>query len=59
MSLSCGTLFSATAKTQNIGKPIYRRGWFCPIITDMKVYLETIGCRLNESEIEAMARSYA
>ena len=24
----------------------------------MKVYLETIGCRLNESEIEAMARNF-
>ena len=28
------------------------------IITIMKVYLETIGCRLNESEIEAMARQF-
>jgi len=25
----------------------------------MKVYLETLGCRLNESEIESMARQFA
>jgi threonylcarbamoyladenosine tRNA methylthiotransferase MtaB len=25
----------------------------------MKVYLETIGCRLNQSEIEAMARQFS
>ena len=24
----------------------------------MKIYLDTIGCRLNQSEIEAMARGF-
>jgi threonylcarbamoyladenosine tRNA methylthiotransferase MtaB len=28
------------------------------VIGDMKIYLETVGCRLNQSEIEMMARQF-
>src|SRR5438128_1822670 len=31
----------------------------CPIGTNMKVHLQTLGCRLNQGEIDSMARQFA